>query len=99
MDIEENVSDDDIENYDNLFENYFDHKCMVFFSDYRSRNFVTSKMEVLITIDKGYILDMARFLGLSLYYVKMAFMGFVLCKKNFIIGSVFVKYYSIKSFF
>ena len=53
-----------------------------------------------MTIDKGYILDVARILGLSLYHVKMLFIGLVLYKKIFyIIGSIFVKYYSVKFFF
>ena len=43
----------------------------------RSRNSVTSKMELFMTTDKGYILDMARFLGLSLDYVTMLFIGLV----------------------
>ena len=65
-----------------------------------SGNFVTSKMELFKTIEIGYILDMARFLGLSLDYVAMLFIGLVLCKKIFyVIGSIFVKYYSVKSFF
>ena len=42
-----------------------------------------------MTTDKGYILDMARFLGLSLDYVTMLF----------ITGSIFVKYHTVKSFF
>ena len=59
-----------------------------------------TKMELFMTIDKGYILDVARILGLSLYHVKMLFIGLVLYKKIFyIIGSIFVKYYSVKSFF
>ena len=61
---------------------------------------VITKMELFMTIDKGYILDVARILGLSLYHVKMLFIGLVLYKKIFyIIGSIFVKYYSAKSFF
>ena len=59
-----------------------------------------TKMEHFMTIDKGYILDVARILGLSLYHVKMLFIGLVLYKKIFyIIGSIFVKYYSVKFFF
>ena len=38
-----------------------------------------------MTIDKGYILDMTRFLGLSLEYAIMLFIGLVLCKKYFIL--------------
>ena len=102
MDIEENVSDDDIEKYDNLFEKFFDHNCIyVLFADYRegSRNFATSKMELFMIVDKGYILNMANFLGLSLYHVTMLFIGLVLCKKIFYItGSILVKYYNVKSF-
>ena len=46
-----------------------------------------------MTRNKGYILDMARILGLSLYYVKTLFIVLVLHKKIFcIIGSKFVKY-------
>ena len=103
VDIEENVSDDDIEKYDNLFEKFIDHNCIyVLFADYRegSRNFATSKMELFMIIDKGYILNMANFLGLSLYHVTMLFIGLVLCKKIFYItGSILVKYYNVKSFF
>ena len=102
VDIEEHVSDDDIEKYDNLFEKFFDHNCIyVLFADYRggSRNFATSKMELFMIIDKGYILNMANFLGLSLYHVTMLFIGLVLCKKIFCItGSILVKYCNVKSF-
>ena len=78
MDREKNVYDDDFENYDNFFEKSFDDKLNEFFlADYRerSRNFFTSMIELVLTIIKGwkpltivlksYILDMAKFLGLS----------------------------------
>ena len=65
-----------------------------------SRNFVTFKMEFFMTIDKGYILDMTRFLGLSLEYAIMLFIGLVLCKKIFYItGSIFVRNCGVKSIF
>ena len=52
-----------------------------------------TKMELFMTRNKGYILDMARILGLSLFYVKTLFIGLVLHKNIFyIIGSKFVKY-------
>ena len=35
-----------------------------------------------MTMDKGYILDVTRFLGLSLDYVTMLFIGLVFCKKS-----------------
>ena len=35
-----------------------------------------------MTMDKGYILDVTRFLGLSLDYVTMLFIGLVFCKKG-----------------
>ena len=44
-----------------------------------------TKMDLFMTIDKGYILDMARILGLSLYYVKILYIGLVLGKKYFIL--------------
>ena len=44
-----------------------------------------TKMDLFMTIDKGYIVDMARILGLSLYYVKMLYIGLVLGKKYFIL--------------
>ena len=44
-----------------------------------------TKMDIYMTIDKGYILDMARILSLSLYYVKMLYVGLVLGKKYFIL--------------
>ena len=84
-------------------KNSLDHKCVyVLFADYRdgSRNFATSNMELFMIIDKGYILDVVSFQGLSLYHVTMLFIGLVLCKKiSFVTGSIFVKYYSVKSFF
>ena len=53
-----------------------------------------------MVIGRGYILDMTRFLGLSLDYVTALFIGLVLCRKVFYItGSIFVKYYSVKYFF
>ena len=75
---------------------------MAFFTDYRwgSKNFATSKVELFTAIGKDYILDMTRFLGLSLDYVTALFIGLVLCRKVFYItGSIFVKYYSVKYFF
>ena len=42
-----------------------------------------------MVIGRGYILDMTRFLGLSLDYVTALFIGLVLCRKVF---------YSIKYF-
>ena len=44
-----------------------------------------TKMDVFMANDKGYILDIAKILGLSLYYVKMPFIGLVLRKKYFIL--------------
>ena len=83
-------------------KNSVDHKCNCFFTYYRggSKNFATSKMELFMVIGRGYILDMTRFLGLSLDYVTALFIGLVLCRKVFYItGSIFVKYYSVKYFF
>ena len=83
-------------------KNSVDHKCNCFFTYYRggSKNFATSKMELFMVIGRGYILDMTRFLGLSLDYVTALFIGLVLCRKVFyIIGSIFVKSYSVKYFF
>ena len=81
--------------FDHIYKN-------VFFADYRggSKDFVTSKMELFMAISKGCILDMARFLGLSLVYGTALFIGLVLCRKIFyIIGSIVIKYYSVKYFF
>ena len=39
-----------------------------------------TKMELFMTIDRGYILDMARILGLSLYYVKVLFLDWFYVK-------------------
>ena len=44
-----------------------------------------TKMDLFMAIDKGYILDMARILGLSLYYVKILYIGLVLSAKCFIL--------------
>ena len=48
-------------------------------ADYRGgpKNSATSKMELFLTIDKGYISDMTRFLDLSLDYVTILFIGLV----------------------
>ena len=60
---------------------------------------IWSSMSFMI-MDKGYILDVVSFQGLFLYHVTMLFIGLVLCKKiSFVTGSIFVKYYSVKSFF
>ena len=55
---EETISDDDIENYDNNFETFF---AQITEGGPRTTK---SKMELFLTLDKGYILDMTRFLGL-----------------------------------
>ena len=54
------LSDDDLENYDSLFKKFFIRWVIIrnYFPlpDYRggSRNFVTSKMELFMTIVKGW---------------------------------------------
>ena len=81
------LSDDDFQNCYNLLKKFFFgfviNRNYFLFPDYRggSRNFVTSKTELFITRVKGwkpfdiilksYILDMKKFLSLSLQYVTL----------------------------
>ena len=67
--LEENISDDDIKNYGTCLKHSL---CRL---QRGSKNSATSKMELFLTIDKGFISDMTRFLDLSLDYVTILFIG------------------------